>query len=544
MRFVRIKEEKIQFFIGVVCIILLAIAYISYLGYLPLSTITDEPRRALISAEMMISGDYITPTINGELYLNKPPLYNWIIIAYFKMFGDYSMFAFRLPVIVATFGMSLTVYYFTKKFTNSYIAFFTAFAYATNGRILIYDSLQGLIDTSFAWLVYLNFMLVYSLGEKKKYTQLFIVTYIITAAAFMMKGLPALIFQGFTLLTYFILKRKFSILFRPVHFIAVALLFSILGGYYYIYFNRNNLEATVLFSNLFNESTKRTGIVFGFWQTILHLFTFPFEMLYHYAPWTIFVIVLFTKNVWSLIKQHAFIEYSFWVFLSNFIIYWSSPEVYARYLFMFLPLIYSIFFYVYDCVKKQSTWQVKTINTIIVSVCVIVTFSFLFFPFTSITNKIDNVYLKSILLFLAFAIISYYMIKIKLYRLHLFVAAVIVSRIAFNLFVIPQRGKIPLIAENLGEKIVAITKGSELYILKNAHVGTPDALSFHISTKRNEVLKFSSKIKPEAFYIADKEQLKNMHYIEYLRFATYMSDSLELVKFSNDMKVNSKMKSK
>ena len=208
MQILQKQENKIQLFTGITCAVLLTIAYLSHLGYLPLSTVTDEPRRALVAAEMMISGDYITPTINGEIYLNKPPLYNWIVIAYFKMFGSYSMFAFRLPVIIATLGMSVTVFYFTRKFTNNFVAFFTAFAYATNGRILIYDSLQGLIDTTFAWLVYLNFMLVYLLGRKGKFTALFLITYLVTAATYMMKGLPRFRFPGNnnTYLFYFIQK--------------------------------------------------------------------------------------------------------------------------------------------------------------------------------------------------------------------------------------------------------------------------------------------------------------------------------------------------
>src|ERR1041384_6433056 len=95
----------------IICITGLAIAYLSHLGYLPLDPESDESRRAVVTAEMMISHNYITPTINAEIYLNKPPLYNWIVAAYFKLFGDYSMFAFRLQVIVAVFVMGLLIYF-------------------------------------------------------------------------------------------------------------------------------------------------------------------------------------------------------------------------------------------------------------------------------------------------------------------------------------------------------------------------------------------------------------------------------------------------
>ncbi len=531
MEILQKQEYKIQLFTGITCSVLLAIAYLSHLGYLPLSTVTDEPRRALVAAEMMISGDYITPTINGEIYLNKPPLYNWMVIAYFKLFGSYSMFAFRLPVILATLGMSLTVFYFTRKFTNNFVAFFTAFAYATNGRILIYDSLQGLIDTSFAWLVYLNFMLVYFLGKKQKYTSLFLITYLITAATYMMKGLPAFVFQGITLLTYFILTKNFKALFKPAHFIALGGMFLLLGIYYYLYFTQNNLPPSTLFTNIFNESAKRTGVVFGFWATVLHLITFPFEMLYHYAPWTIFFIVLIRKNTWKYIQENAFIQYTFWVFLTNFFIYWSSPQVYARYLFMFLPLIFSIFFYLYDDIAKTNGWQQQIINKIVLWVSLLVTACIPLFPLLPFTNVVPDVFIKTIVLFLAFGAVVYYMIKYKQWRLYTFLFAIVFARFAFNWFVIPQRGEVPKEAVELSKKILRITDKQSLYVLKGARFGTADALSFHLGTRRNEVLRYADGSDKNAFYIADVKQLRNAHYTEYLQFRTYMSDSLKLVKF-------------
>ena len=37
------------------------------LGSYPVNIITDEPIRALVAREMLISGDWLTPTLNGEL---------------------------------------------------------------------------------------------------------------------------------------------------------------------------------------------------------------------------------------------------------------------------------------------------------------------------------------------------------------------------------------------------------------------------------------------------------------------------------------------
>ena len=52
-------------------------AFFINLGLLPL--FADEPTRANVALEMILSGNYSVPTIGGEYYYNKPPFYNWIL---------------------------------------------------------------------------------------------------------------------------------------------------------------------------------------------------------------------------------------------------------------------------------------------------------------------------------------------------------------------------------------------------------------------------------------------------------------------------------
>ena len=59
--------------------LLLFPALLINIGVLPF--IDDEAIRALVSMEMIFSGDYITPTIAGELYFKKPPVFNWLVVS-------------------------------------------------------------------------------------------------------------------------------------------------------------------------------------------------------------------------------------------------------------------------------------------------------------------------------------------------------------------------------------------------------------------------------------------------------------------------------
>lgn len=80
------------------------------LGKVPV--MSDEGVRGLVVLEMQLSGDYLTPTLNGEPYYNKPPLYNWIILAFYRLTDSQSLFVLRLPNMIALILFTLTVFLF------------------------------------------------------------------------------------------------------------------------------------------------------------------------------------------------------------------------------------------------------------------------------------------------------------------------------------------------------------------------------------------------------------------------------------------------
>jgi len=66
----------------------------------------DEPKNAACSLAMLDSHDWVVPTFNGRLRVEKPPLVNWIQIAGFKMFGRNETGA-RIGCALLTIGTCL-----------------------------------------------------------------------------------------------------------------------------------------------------------------------------------------------------------------------------------------------------------------------------------------------------------------------------------------------------------------------------------------------------------------------------------------------------
>jgi 4-amino-4-deoxy-L-arabinose transferase-like glycosyltransferase len=74
----------------------------------------DEPRYAQVAREMLERHDWITPTLGGAAWLEKPPLYYWQAMAAFRVFGvrDWSA---RWPSAVDASLLVVGVYLFLRK---------------------------------------------------------------------------------------------------------------------------------------------------------------------------------------------------------------------------------------------------------------------------------------------------------------------------------------------------------------------------------------------------------------------------------------------
>jgi 4-amino-4-deoxy-L-arabinose transferase-like glycosyltransferase len=84
------------------------LAYFGLLG-------ADEPRYAQVAREMFARHDWITPTLGGTPWLEKPALYYWQAMVAYAVFGV-SDWAARLPSAVDATMMVVAVYLFLRRF--------------------------------------------------------------------------------------------------------------------------------------------------------------------------------------------------------------------------------------------------------------------------------------------------------------------------------------------------------------------------------------------------------------------------------------------
>ena len=75
----------------------------------------DEPRYAQVAREMLDRSDWVTPTLQGKPWLEKPVLYYWQAMLSFRVAGVSDQAA-RLPAAFDAALLIAAIYFFLRRF--------------------------------------------------------------------------------------------------------------------------------------------------------------------------------------------------------------------------------------------------------------------------------------------------------------------------------------------------------------------------------------------------------------------------------------------
>jgi len=109
----------------------------------------DEGRYAEIPREMLLRGEWIVPYLQGEPYLDKPPLLYWLVIGSYRLFGVHDWSARLVPALAAHATILLS-YVIGRRSLGERAAFWGTLAlclapgFMTVARLLVLDGLLAL----------------------------------------------------------------------------------------------------------------------------------------------------------------------------------------------------------------------------------------------------------------------------------------------------------------------------------------------------------------------------------------------------------------
>lgn len=201
------------------------ILYILPLGWRPIA-IPDETRYAEIPREMIASGNWVVPHLNGLRYFEKPVLGYWLNALSILLFGE-SPFAIRLNSALATGMTAAIIFFLMRRFGRGSeagilgaAAYLTCLLVLSLGVISILDSMLTLFLTGAMGF----FFFAYREGRPLKRAGFLSLFGAFCGLAFLMKGFLAFAIPCITIVPFLIWEGRLKELLRMTWIPLLALL--------------------------------------------------------------------------------------------------------------------------------------------------------------------------------------------------------------------------------------------------------------------------------------------------------------------------------
>jgi 4-amino-4-deoxy-L-arabinose transferase-like glycosyltransferase len=107
----------------------------------------DEPRYAQVAKEMVERGDWILMHVNGNTYVDKPPLFFWLIALSSFLWQGFTSFSVRFPSAFLSTLTVLLTFFLGRKLYGSRTGFLSGLILATSFEFA-YLSTRANIDAT------------------------------------------------------------------------------------------------------------------------------------------------------------------------------------------------------------------------------------------------------------------------------------------------------------------------------------------------------------------------------------------------------------
>ena len=293
-----------------------------------------EPRYAEIVRVMFAKGNWIVPTVNGELYTDKPILYFWVAVVATHLAGGVSEWAVRVPAALGGIGFVLTSYIIGRELFGARVGLIAGVVLATSFRV-IWEARWAHIDMLFGFFFLLSVYFGMRALLRRGPPQEVLLSYVFMVLAALAKGLIGVVLPGLLFTAFIVTRRDWQLFHRARLPLGVALFLLVATPWFYLV-----SEATAgqwmrdfIYIHHLQRYTAGTGHRQPFYY---YLTTLPADFM----PWTAFAIPALAayrhyRRAWA----EPPVRFCFLWFLTVFVFFSMSDTKRDLYLLPLLPTL-------------------------------------------------------------------------------------------------------------------------------------------------------------------------------------------------------------
>jgi 4-amino-4-deoxy-L-arabinose transferase-like glycosyltransferase len=251
----------------------------------------DEGRYVEVPREMVVSGDYVTPHLNGLKYFEKPVLFYWLQAAAIHVFGINEISMRLWIVIFAILGCLSLFGVMTARYSPS-MGLVAAGILATNllyyahSQLIILDLVLSIFMSGSLWCFYLAFVkpskkLIQQDAPPKAPGGLIVAMYALSALACLTKGLIGAVLPGMIAFLWIMATKNWRMLKQLFHMPGLLVFLAIFLPWHLLAMHRNS-------------------DFFDFYFIFEHFTRYTTKIHNRYQPWWFFLpIALVGMIPWS-----------------------------------------------------------------------------------------------------------------------------------------------------------------------------------------------------------------------------------------------------
>lgn len=269
--------------------ILLAFVLVCYLPRLTTLTIRgEETRRALVAREMLATGDYVVPRVQGQPLLSRPPLQNWLIAGWSAATGRLDELAVRLPSVIAVAATSLLVFWYARGFLSPLGAFASGLVFASLGQVV---ELGRFGETDALFTLFVSWSLLgWHAGFRAGWPrwQTWCLGYLAAALGTLTKGPQAPVYFVTGVGLFLLCGRHWRMLFCRTHLAGLTLFLVLVGSWQIPFQTRVGTDAG---RDIYLADVGHRFLDASWSSFAGHFALYPFELWACLLPWSALALV-------------------------------------------------------------------------------------------------------------------------------------------------------------------------------------------------------------------------------------------------------------